>query len=124
MRVRLIGSGAAMLLLAACGGGGGGGGNNGAMLTNNVAAASQGAGANDAQARVQALPEGQRNAVLIRAIRDANLVCQQVTQSSQSQTSNNLPVYMATCEDGAVYAVAIAGDGNATVQPVTPARGR
>ena len=123
MRVRLIGSGAAMLLLAACGGGGGAG-NNGATLTNNVAAAAQGAGANDAQARVAALPEGQRNAVLIRAIRDANLVCQQVTQSSHSQTANNVPVYTATCEDGAVYAVAIANDGNATVQPVTPARGR
>jgi hypothetical protein len=122
MSVRLIGSGAAMLLLAACGGGGAG--NNGATLTNNVAAAAQGAGANDAQARVQALPEGQRNAVLIRAIRDANLVCQQVTQSSLSQTPNKAPVYLATCEDGAVYAVAIANDGNATVQPVTPARGR
>jgi hypothetical protein len=123
MRVRLIGSGAAMLLLAACGAGGGAG-NEGAALTNNAAAAVEQADVDDAQARIRAMPEGQRNAVLIRAIRDAKLNCQHVAESSQAQTSNKVPVYLATCEDGAVYAVAIADDGNATVQPVTPARGK
>jgi hypothetical protein len=59
---------------------------------------------------------------MIRAIRDANLACQQVTESSLSQAASKVPVYLATCEDGAVYAVAIADDGSATVQPVTPAR--
>jgi hypothetical protein len=124
MRTRLIGMGALALLLGACGGSGSGAeGANGAKLTNNVAATAQ-PGGSDAQARVKALPDAQRNGVLIRAIRDANLACQQVTESSLSQTSNKVPVYFATCEDGAVYAVALADDGTATVQPVTPARGR
>lgn len=123
MRRRLIGTGALVLALGACGGGGKAAeGDNGAKLTNNIAAAAGGGG--EAQNRVNALPEGQRNGVLIRAIRDAKLACQQVTESSLSPTSNKLPVYFATCEDGAVYAVAIADDGTATVQPVTPARGR
>jgi hypothetical protein len=84
----------------------------------------KGTGANDAQARVQALPEGQRNAVLIRAIRDANLVCQQVTQSSSAKTTTKLPVFEATCEDGAVYAIAYRDDGTAAVEPMAPARAR
>jgi hypothetical protein len=122
MRTRLIGMSALTLLLGACGGGGNEGA-NGAKLTNNIAASAD-PGGSDAQARIGALPEAQRNGVLIRAIRDANLACQQVTQSSLSQAPDKVPVYLATCEDGAVYAIAIADDGNATVQPVTPARGR
>jgi hypothetical protein len=124
MRRRLIATGALVLVLAACGGRGGGAeGANGTTLTNNVSA-NAGSGGGDAQNKVDALPEGQRNGVLIRAIRDANLACQQVTESSLSPTSNKMPVYFATCEDGAVYAVAIRDDGTATVQPVTPAQGR
>ena len=124
MRTQLIGTGILGLALSACGGGAGNGaeGANGTTLTNNVAASAE-AGGSDAQNRVKSLPEEQRNGVMIRAIRDANLACQQVTESSLSQASSKVPVYLATCEDGAVYAVAIADDGSATVQPVTPARG-
>lgn len=120
MRNRLIGTGALVVMLGACGGAEG---ENGAALTNNVAAAVE-PGGSDAQNRMRNLPEGQRNGVLIRAIRDANLACQQVTESTLSQASNKVPVYLATCEDNAVYAVAIADDGTATVQPVTPAQAR
>lgn len=122
MRTRLIGTGALALLLGACGGGGGAEGANGATLTNNISAKAE-AGGSDAQNQVRSLPEAQRNGVMIRAIRDAGLACQQVTESTLSEASSKVPVYLATCEDGAVYAVAIADDGNATVQPVTPARG-
>ena len=122
MRMRLIGTTTVALLLTACGGGGSEGA-NGAKLTNNVAATAE-PGGSDAQARMKALPEGQRNGVLIRAIRDAHLACQQVTKSSLSEAPNQAPVYLATCEDGAVYAVAIGEGGNATVQPVTAAQGR
>ena len=117
MAVRMLGSGAALMLLAACGGGAGE-----ANLTNNVTA--DATGTSNAQNQVRALPEGQRNGVLIRAIRDANLNCQHVESSELTETSNNLPVYMATCDDGAVYAVAIRDDGSATVQPVMPAEAR
>ena len=117
MPVRAIGLGAMVALLAACGG------NEGeTQLTNNIAADAP--SVSNAQAEVRALPEGQRNAVLIRAIRDAGLTCQHVEESMEAETSNNLPVFMATCEDGAVYAVAVGEDGTATVQPVTPAEGR
>jgi hypothetical protein len=76
------------------------------------------------QQQVQALPEGQRNGVLFRAIRDARHPCQQVEGSEVVATSNGLPTYFATCEDGAVYAVAVAGEGTLRVRPVTPAEGR
>jgi hypothetical protein len=78
----LIGTGALVLSLGACGGGGGAEGANGTTLTNNVAATAQ-SGGSDAQNRVKSLPDAQRNGVMIRAIRDANLACQQVTESSQ-----------------------------------------
>jgi len=121
MRIRAIGAAALALGLAACGGGES---ETGANLTNTVAENQAAEGGSDAQKQVTNLPEGQRNGVLFRAIRDANLTCQHVESSSLSQTSNNVPVYLATCEDGAVYAVAIADDGTATVQSVTPAQGR
>jgi hypothetical protein len=122
MIARAIGSTALLLLATACGGGE----KEAANLTNNISAGAAGGagGTSDAQNQVRALPEGQRNGVLIRAIRDANLNCQHVTQSTETKTSNNVPVYEATCEDGAVYAVAIADDGTATVQPMLPAEGK
>ena len=115
MRLEMLG--ALTLLLAACGSGG--------------TDANQAAGANSANAakssevqnQVRALPEGQRNAMLIRAIRDARMNCQHVENSTLSEASQAVPVYLATCDDGSVYAVAIANDGNATVQPVSPPRG-
>jgi len=119
---RAIATGALLLMAAACGERGGAEGANGAALTNNVAAADAGGG--EVQNRIRTMPEGQRNAVLIRAIRDAKLNCQHVSESAPAQTSNQVPVYLATCEDGAVYAVAISDDGNARVQPVTPAEGK
>jgi hypothetical protein len=121
---RAIAMGALLLVAAGCGdrGAQGAEGANGAALTNNVAATDAGGG--EVQNQIRNMPEGQRNAVLIRAIRDANLSCQHVAEASAAQTSNQVPVYLATCDDGAVYAVAISNDGTARVQPVTPAKGK
>lgn len=118
MMVRTIGTGALALVAAACSGGGN---ETDANLTNEAAPA---ANTTDAQNRVRSLDEGQRNGVLIRAIRDARFNCQHVEGSLLSETSKSLPVYMATCEDGAVYAVAIRDDGSASVSPVMPAEGK
>lgn len=116
MMLRAIGSGALLLLAAACGG------DQGANLTNNAAA---GAGRiSDAQNQVRNLPEGQRNGVLIRAIRDRGHNCQHVQESLLSEAAKSAPVYMATCDDGAVYAVAIRDDGTATVHPALPSEGQ
>ena len=73
------------------------------------------------QQAVRDLPDGQRNGVFLRAIRDARQPCQNVTESMLSETPGRTPVYMATCENNAVYAVAIRDDGNAIVRPVMPA---
>lgn len=68
------------------------------------------------QTQVAALPEAQRNAVFIRAIRDAGQDCQGVTRSeAQSVAAGSDPVWHATCSDKATYAVVIGRDGTATV---------
>lgn len=106
-------------MLAGCGTGGSGSSDASANAAgDNVAASTPNS---DAQNQVRSLPDGQRNGVLIRAIRDAGQDCQQVEASELIATSNNLPVYMATCHGGAVYAVAIRDDGTAQVRPAMPA---
>jgi len=117
---RGVGAGALMLMLAACGGEREAEPN----VSNDAAPASNASSGTDAQEKVVSLPEGQRNGVLFRAIRDARQPCQNVESSTRSETSNNVPVYVATCEDGATFAVAIADDGTATVQPIMPAMPR
>ena len=116
MRFRRVAWGAALLLMACSGS------EKSANVASNAAANAE--VNSDAQNRVRDRPEGQRNGVLIRAIRDANLECQNVETSELTQTSNNLPVYMATCERGAVFAIAIRDDGTATVRQVMPAEGQ
>jgi hypothetical protein len=118
MRVQLIILGAA-LALAACTGGEEA---NGADDAANAAEAAK--NSSEAQKRVRELPGAQRNAVLIKAIQDKQHSCSQVESSLLSETSRSVPVYLATCEDGAVYAVAIADDGSANVKQVTPAEER
>lgn len=78
----------------------------------------------NAQQAVRDLPDGQRAGVMLRAIRDARQPCQNVVEAPASSAPNATPVYLATCEDGAVYAVAIQDDGTAIVQPAMPAEGK
>ena len=114
MRVQLIGLSA--LLVGACSGGGGESGN---VAENQVNLAPT--KLDDTQRRVTGLPEGERNGVLIRAIRDSGKPCQHVETSIPAEEARTAPVYFATCDDGAVYAVAISGGGRIVVSPVTPA---
>lgn len=68
------------------------------------------------QNQVAALDAPQRNAVFIRAIRDAGYDCQQVTASqSQPVAAGGQPLWQATCSGGATYGVQIGRDGTATV---------
>lgn len=114
----------AMLMLAACGDGAANetAGNNAADSARGNAAA--GKGKSEAQNRVREMGDGQRNAVLIRAIREANFDCQHVERSDVVATTNNLPAYLATCQDGTVYAVAIQDDGTAVVREAMREPGR
>jgi hypothetical protein len=68
------------------------------------------------QNQVAALDDGPRNAVFIRAIRDAGQDCQQVTKSeAKGDGPGGDPLWHATCSGGATYGVLIGRDGTATV---------
>lgn len=104
MRIPIIAALAAAT--AACGSGG----------QNNAAPAAANA-PEPAGNQVAALSEGQRNAVFIRAIRDAGLDCQHVERSVAAGTARNMPVWRATCQGGGEFAIAIGADGTAQILP-------
>jgi len=69
----------------------------------------------DYQARLQALPEGQRNAVFIRALRDARRPCQAVEGSAPAGDINGAPAWTAVCEDGVHWVIVIGANGVAQI---------
>ena len=69
----------------------------------------------DYQARLQALPEGQRNAVFIRALRDAGRDCQGVTSSAFQGAIQGRPTWTVRCEDGIGWVILIGKAGVAEV---------
>lgn len=75
--------------------------------------------------QIAALPEGSRNAVFIRAIRDANQDCQHVDSSEPAAPQRGNPTWTAHCDNGATYTIVLTGDGDATVVngAVAPAPG-
>ena len=72
----------------------------------------------DASAEVARLSEGQRNAVFIRAIRDADGDCQGVESSQSVGAAGGEEVWLATCSGGRRWTIQIADDGSAAVTPV------
>ena len=67
-------------------------------------------------AKMQALNEGERNGVLFRAIRDAERACQGVVRSQAVEGgAAGQPAWVATCDDGGEWLVALGADGIATV---------
>ena len=94
-----------VLLLAACGGG--------APEPTAPAGPEE---ASEFQNQVAELPEGQRNGVFIRAIRDAGKDCQGVTESKLSPDKwNGGPLWLARCNDGVWYGVALGREGTAQI---------
>lgn len=69
----------------------------------------------DYQARLQALPEGQRNAVFIRALRDAGRDCQRVVSSAFQGALQGRPTWTARCDDGVGWVILIGKGGIAEV---------
>lgn len=69
----------------------------------------------DYQARLEAMPAGQRDAVFLRAIRDAGRDCQNVKGSAPAGTINGAPAWTAACENGLQWTIAIGRDGIAQV---------
>lgn len=69
----------------------------------------------DYQARLQALPEGRRNAVFIRALRDAGRDCQRVVGSAFQGLLQGRPTWTARCDDGIGWVIIIGKAGIAEV---------
>lgn len=63
------------------------------------------------QARLQAMPEGQRNAVFIRALRDAGQPCQGVESSAYQGEREGAPTWTARCTDSGDWLILLGGDG-------------
>lgn len=80
------------------------------------------AGTGDATMRLAALSDRQRNAVFIRAIRDAGLECQHVDWSTPSGTYRGMPVWTAACARNQVWIIAVGNDGVAQI--LNPTEGR
>ena len=79
--------------------------------TNTVAAADN----VDYLARIRSMPQGQRNAVFLRAIRDAKQPCQGVTELTEVTGTGGPATWVARCDDGGRWVVSIAPNGTATV---------
>jgi hypothetical protein len=104
MRSTIAGAAILVAALAACGERASPGANEGAAAeTENV------------QVRIAELPEGQRNGVFIRAIRDAREECQHVERSERSGEHQGRPVWTAYCAGGGQYTIVIGDDGMAGV---------
>ena len=65
--------------------------------------------------QLEAMPEGQRNAVFIRAIQDAGQQCQHVESSVRAGEHQGFPVWTARCTDGVEWTIVIGNDGVAQV---------
>jgi hypothetical protein len=68
-----------------------------------------------AQVRLAGMPEAERNAVFIRAIRDASFDCQHVASSSYQGVSAGSPTWVATCDDASNWVILIGSNGSAQV---------
>ncbi len=73
-------------------------------------------------ARVEALGERQRFGVLFRAVRDAGQDCQELTDATQTKTSDGRPAWIVTCDARTRWTVVLSNDGTALVTPVSQAR--
>ncbi|SMF61751.1 hypothetical protein [Allosphingosinicella indica] len=69
--------------------------------------------------RLVAMPEGERNAVLIRAIRDAGQDCQQVVTSIPAGPAG----WDARCDDDRPWRISIGANGDASVIPLSEPAG-
>jgi hypothetical protein len=65
--------------------------------------------------RIDELAEGQRNAVFLRAIRDARQPCQAVVGSAYNGINFGRPSWAARCADGQDWLVMIEASGRALV---------
>ncbi|WP_019515405.1 hypothetical protein [Sphingomonas sp. Mn802worker] len=113
MTIRRYAFGAAVLL-AAC--------NQPAPSTVNAtdpAVSNSDASATNTADTIASLSEGQRKAVLFRAIRDGDEACQEITAATATQSLDNKPAWLVTCDKQQRYTVVLRNGDTALVTPVT-----
>ena len=113
MRASMTATATALALLI------GGCGDETAEPANNMAVTVAG---EDVANRLAELPEGQRNAVFIRAIRDAGQDCQGVENSIPAGEYQGHPVWSAQCEGGDSWTIVVMPDGTAQLVNESEAR--
>lgn len=69
----------------------------------------------DYKARIDALAPPQRDALFLRAIRDAGHDCQQVLGSAYNGEQFEMPSWAARCSDARDWLIMLASDGRALV---------
>ena len=84
-------------------------------MTPAPARADAGAALERQKALIDALAEGQRNAVFLRAIRDGGQDCQQVVGSAYNGEQLGRPAWAARCDDGRDWVVMLEANGRALV---------
>jgi hypothetical protein len=67
------------------------------------------------RANIEALPAAQRDAVMLRAVRDAGQDCQAVIGTAAARDQFGMPSWIARCSDGRDWIVMIRPDGTALV---------
>lgn len=67
------------------------------------------------KAKIDALAEPQRNALFLRAVRDAGQDCQGVAGSAYQGIQQNMPSWVARCSDGRDWLVMVGSNGQALV---------
>ena len=85
-------------------------------------AVNEGASAEAMGARIAALPEPQRLATFYRAIHDAGLDCQEVTEAASGGTYQGMPVWNARCRGGGRWTLVIGSGGTVQVLNANEAR--
>ena len=73
--------------------------------------------------RIAAMDEGARNAVFLRAIRDAGRTCQHVEHSAAQGEVNGAPTWTATCDGGTQWTVIVGEGGVAQVASAAELQG-
>ncbi len=67
------------------------------------------------QNQLEAMPEGQRNAVFIRALMDTRQDCPHVDGSVRAGDHRGFPLWSVRCDNGRTYTIAIGNAGEAQV---------
>lgn len=69
----------------------------------------------NALAAVLGMSDRQRNVVFIRALMDAGIACQSVTESTRLPDQDGKPLWRATCSDKTAHMISITPEGTANI---------